>query len=342
MNNDYLRVNSKNDDEDIVVGEYIHEIKEETANKQEKKVTLLSLLSFSRKTNVTYTAKTLQTPNIKGVFTVLFIHLAIAFALCFFSALTSNIVLLIFTSAVASLIFPVFITTFAYKLDTTDGVSLIEISIGFIVGTCVYLIFSVFEPIFIQFIYFDWIQYIVSVIIRDVFLFVVANVFVKLARKDNMFDAILLTVTVYAGYMFISSFSALISNMFLSVQLYNGTETVSTGAIILGKESFKNIFTSFNETLLIQVTFLSVVTSSNAIVNGGVIGLNVSPIKDEKYKEWSLYLLFLLTVVLHIAAVFPSSIRLFELILKGLSIIFSVILAITILNYYLSKAKFKE
>ena len=342
MNNDYLRVNSKSNDKDIIVGEFKNKPQQQKELQAEKKVTLLTLLSFSRKTSPSYTAQTLRTPNIKGVFSLLFLNAFFSFALCLISFFTTNVILLVFSSAVASLVFPLFIISFAYKLDTTNGVSLIELMFGLIVGVGVFIIFSFFEDHINDIIKFDWVEELISVIIRDILLFIIANIFVSVAKKDNMFDALLLTVAVYAGYLFINSLSSLITSMFLSVQVYNGTEVQSTGAIILGKDTFKNVFAPFMKSIIKDAAFLSAVTSCCAFVNGGLIGLNVSPIKDVKYKAWSLYFLFVLTVVLNIAAIFPSSLQIFEIILKSISIIFSFILAVTVLNYYLSKAKFKE
>ena len=122
--------------------------------------------------------------------------------------------------------------------------------------------------------------------------------------------------------------------MFTSVELVGG---ISTGAIILSEEGFKKVIDSFFNSLLNDAVFMAITLGCYSIVNGGVIGLNISPVKDEKYRGWSLYVLPLVTLVLHLGAIFPSTIVLFSIILKGLSLVFSLVLAIMILNYYLSK-----
>lgn len=339
MNNDYLRVNSKSSDEDIAVGEFKAEAVQNNTKKNNKKVTLLTLLNYSRKYDPSSSIQTLNTPNLRSNFNIFMSLGFVAVILCFIAFLRSDITMLIFASAISSFIFPVFIIGFCYQLDKTHGVSITEIILGFLFGIGVYFAISLFDSYTNDLVYFSWIQDLWAVIIRDIVLFSVANIFVKIAKKDNMFDAMLLVVSLYAGYMFINSLNELISSLFISVQVNLGSESISsTGAIILGETGFKMVISSFFNSLLYDVLYLSSVMTCCAIVNGGVIGLNVSPIKDENYKEWSLYLLFLLTVILHIAAIFPTSIKLFEIILRSIGVIFSFILAITILNYYVSKS----
>ena len=108
MNNDYLRVNSKNEQQDIVVGEFKNQTEKQTNEVKEKKVTLLTLLNFSPTPNTPYTY-TLKTPNIKGVFSILFLLAFVVCSLCFVSYLTQDVILLIFTASVAAITFPLFL-----------------------------------------------------------------------------------------------------------------------------------------------------------------------------------------------------------------------------------------
>lgn len=339
MNNDYLRVNSKTNDEDIAVGEFKAEVVHNNKKNNNKKVTLLTLLNYSRKNDPSSSMQMINTPNLRSNFNIFITLGFVALVLCFIAFLRSDITMLIFASAISSFVFPIFIIGFCFQLDKTHGVSISEIIFGFLFGIGIYFLISLFDSYANELVYFSWIQDLTAVIIRDFILFFSANIFVKIAKKDNMFDALLLVVSLYAGYMFINSLNELIASLFISVQVNLGTETISsTGAILLGETGFKMVVSSFFSSLLQDVLYISSVTTCCAIVNGGVIGLNVSPIKDEKYKEWSLYLLFLITIILHIAAIFPTSIKLFEIILRSIGIVFSFILAITILNYYVSKS----
>jgi hypothetical protein len=208
---------------------------------------------------------------------------------------------------------------------------------GVVVGIWIYVALNFGKVYFQKLFYFVWINEIFSVLIRDVALFLVANLFVKITKKASLYDAMLLTVCLYAGYTFASSLDVLIDSLFLNVELTNGQTVVSTGAIVLGEDSFKYVISSFLTTLCFEVLYSSTVVSSYAVVNGGVIGLNVSPLKDKRYKEWSLYLLFAITIILHLGATFPSTIKVFNLTLKIVSLVFSAILALTVLNYCLSR-----
>ena len=184
---------------------------------------------------------------------------------------------------------------------------------------------------------YTWLQSILTTAINDTALFLGAILFIKIAKKDNLFDAILLCVCLYAGYMVMNSLDVLINSLFINVEIVVGESTFTTGAIILNDLSFKSIILEFLNTFINDVIFMSLIIGCSAIINGGVIGLNVSPLKDETYNEWSIYLLFIITVILHVGAIFPSTIILFNVILKTLSAVFLVILAILIINYYLSK-----
>lgn len=333
MNNDYLRVNSKTEDEDIVVSEFKND-SEVVEEEKEKPINLITLLNFSRNGGGSLDLKNGNLPNLRGVLAVLLICAISVVVFSFISFLTYDPTVLLFTAMLASLIFPVFLVVFFFKFNASSRTTFVEIILGSIIGACLFVVLNYIEWHVNGLIYFKWLQIILDVILRDAFLFVCASLFVKIAKKDNLFDAILLAVAVYAGYVFVNSLDELVKSLFTSVELIGGT---SAGAIILTEDGFKTIFDSFLQTLLYDVIFSSITLGCYAIVNGGVIGLNVSPVKDEKYSGWSLYMLFFITLVLHLGAIFPSAIPLFEILLKGLSLIFSIILAIMILNYYLSK-----
>ena len=51
MNNDYLRVNSKTDDENIAVSEFKNE-KKQTVEENQQKITLMALLNFHKTSGV--------------------------------------------------------------------------------------------------------------------------------------------------------------------------------------------------------------------------------------------------------------------------------------------------
>ena len=72
MNNDYLRVNSKIEDKDIVVSELKNEKPTATENR-EKPVNLITLLNFSRNNQSNSESTTQNLPDMHGVFTFLII-----------------------------------------------------------------------------------------------------------------------------------------------------------------------------------------------------------------------------------------------------------------------------
>ena len=333
MNNDYLRVNSKTDEEDIVTSEFKNE-SEDKKDESEKPINLITLLNFSRKGQGGLDFKNENLPNLRGVLTIFLICAISVLIFLFICYLSLDSTVLIFTATLASLIFPVFLIVFFFKFNTSKRTSFTEIVIGTLVGACVFVVLTFVEVYLNDLIYFKWLQIIVDVVFRDLLLFICANLFIQIAKKDNLFDAILLVVSIYAGYIFVNSLDVLFKSLFVSVELDGGA---SVGAIIISPERLKVVFDSFVHTLISDVLFSSITLSCYAIVNGGIIGLNVSPIKDERFRGWSLYMLFIVTAILHLGVIFPSAFLLFEIVLKTLSLIFSIVLAIMNLNYYLTK-----
>lgn len=228
MNNDYLRVSSKTEDEDIIVSELKNEVKDE--KETEKPINLITLLNFSRNGSGNLDFKTENLPNLRGVLTVLIICAISVIVFSFISFLSYDPTVLLFTAMLASLIFPVFLIVFFFKFNASNRTSFIEIIIGSIIGVSIFIVLNYIERYFNELIYFKWLQIIIDVILRDVFLFLCVGLFIKIAQKDNLFDVILLAVSVYAGYIFVNSLDEIIKSLFTSVELVGGT---NAGAIIL-------------------------------------------------------------------------------------------------------------
>ena len=104
MNNDYLRVNSKTDDENIAVSEFKNE-KKEVVETNQQKITLMTLLNFN-KANEIDGVKYVNLPKFKGLLTIFLINVFATFLLSFLSFLTSDVIILLFTATIASLITP--------------------------------------------------------------------------------------------------------------------------------------------------------------------------------------------------------------------------------------------
>lgn len=337
MNNDYLRINSKTEDQNIAVSEFKNEIKNEEVEKPTN-LNLFTLLSFSKSKSGFHKIKAENLPSFKGLLAILLIYAAATILLTFISFLTSDVTMLLFTAAFASLMFPLFLLLFFYNLNTAKTTNFIEIITGTTLGTSLFVALNLLDVYLDHLIKYNWFKNMVGIIIRDIVLFISASLFVKIAKKDNLFDALLLSVALYAGYLFTHSLDVMINSLFINADVtVPNQETIVTSVIMLSEEGYKAIILSFLDAFINQVVFTSLIIGCSSIINGGVIGLNVSPLKDDGYREWSLYVLFFITVVLHLGASFPSSIRTFSILLKASSAIFLAILAIMIINYYLSK-----
>ena len=337
MNNEYLRVNSKTDEQDIAVSEFKNEKKVE-AKDSSPTLNLITLLNFSRSKSGISKLKTENLPNFKGLLSILLIHASVACVLTFISFVTSDVTVLLFTAAVVSVMFPLFLLLFFYNLNTSKATSIMEVILGVIIGISLFVFLNLIDVYLKQFIKYTWFKSILELVIRDTVLFLGANLFVKIAKKDNLFDALLLSISLYAGYLFAHSLDILINSLFIGADvIIQGQQPVSTGVIMLNKVGFTTTILDFINSFVYEVIFISLIIGCTAIINGGVIGLNVSPLKDASYREWSLYVLFIITVILHLGAIFPSATKTFSIILKCLSAVFLLILTFMIINYYLSK-----
>ncbi len=337
MNNDYLRINSKTEESDIVISEYKNEIKAKDTEPTSPP-SLFSFLSFTKSKSGISKIKAKNLPSFKGIWAILLMYASATILLTFISFLTSDVTMLLFTAAVASMMFPLFLLLFFYNLNPSKTTKFIEIITGTILGISLFVLINLVDVYLAKIIRYTWFKNIIEIIIRDTILFISAGLFVRIAKKDNLFDALLLAVSLYAGYLFVRSLDLLINSLFISIEMTGANNTpIVTGAIILNEEGFKTTILSFLNSYLNEVVYMSLIICFFAIINSGVIGLNVSPLKDEGYREWSLYVIFVITIILHLGASFPSTIKMFSIILKTSSAVFLLILAIMIVNYYLSK-----
>ncbi len=180
-----------------------------------------------------------------------------------------------------------------------------------------------------------WLGDLFATVVKDTVLFLLSYLIVRVTKKNNILEAILVTVCIYVGYVFVYSLDNMISSMLVATEFTHGQ------VIIMGEEGLRNVQHSFLYSLFDSI-YVSCLTSFWGIINGGVIGISIYPIKNEHIKEWSLSSMFLITVVLHVIAVFPSMITIFEIILRVTAFIISLVLAIKMLNYYLAKLKIKK
>ena len=334
MKNDFLRVNSKTDNDEIVIGEFSSKPIEKE-NIKEKTVSIFSLFSSNKDNDYVLEITNKKMPSVRSVFTLLIIHSLASLLLCLVAFLTSDISTLMFSAMISSLILPMFMLVFLYQINTENTISFFEIIVGVALGGTTYLILSNLEGYILELITSKWLGDLFATVVKDTVLFLLSYLIVRVTKKNNILEAILVTVCIYVGYVFVYSLDNMISSMLVATEFTHGQ------VIIMGEEGLRNVQHSFLYSLFDSI-YVSCLTSFWGIINGGVIGISIYPIKNEHIKEWSLSSMFLITVVLHVIAVFPSMITIFEIILRVTAFIISLVLAIKMLNYYLSKLKIKK
>ena len=113
MNNDYLRINSKTEENDIVISEFKNEIKSEE-KEQSSTFSLFSFFKFGKSTHGISKIKAENLPSFKGLWAILLIYASATILLTFISFITSDVTMLLFTAALASLMFPLFMLLFFF------------------------------------------------------------------------------------------------------------------------------------------------------------------------------------------------------------------------------------
>ena len=344
MKNDFLRVNNYDGkDKDVVVSVYE---KKTVVKEKKKKYSLLAILGDEREANKIceeeLTAAPIPRPNM--VFSIILMLLISLIVMYFAALITSSVPVLLLMGFVASFIIPIFAVLFFYEMNTRKNISLIEIIGGFIIGVAIYLFLNALDKFLAgEFAKYDTVFSFVGVALRGLILFFASMIYAKALKKHSVFGIILLVVCIYSGYSAIKSFSSLASSMMIGVQVTSGSQLpYAAGAIINDSSYFQKSMENFISSISYNALFIPFLTVCWAVINGAVIGLNTLSEKTDKYPTSSFYLLTILTIVLNMFVNFPTTIKIFSIILNILSFAVSAVIAVRITNYCLSKENFTE
>ncbi len=319
MNNDFLRLGSKDEKDGIVEGEVSRKKKD---RENAEKTGVFNIFGF---------AKNKKTG--KNEFRSLFLPFSlmiIAIILLFIIAFVSFDVKIFTISLIAtSLIFPLFFLILAGKTVLYEKFSVSESVIYTFSGLFAFTVIkfalskllSVLPDV-------RWTDNIINIVAENSLMFVFALVCAVIARKDDVFSAVFITVCVFSG-------------MQISKSVFSVAEKLFKDAEKLG--SLKNFFDGLSPwffLLVIKSNVLSAILSfTNAIINGFAIGFLISPVKEKGVKKISFLIFFILTLLFSVTADFPTIIISLFIILNLLSVFCSAFLAIKIFAYVLSANK---
>ena len=338
MNNEFLRVNAKEEQEGINTGTF--EVKTESVAEDKGKVTLLSILGIHKK-GVTLSDE-LKVPDIRNAFPALLTTVLLNLILFFLAQATTNSFLLILMTFASAMILPLFVLYFIYELNQMKNVSYIQILGGFVLGFLFFILLDLVKGNLYAIFYEEtWALWFLRCIVEDVGVFFIAMLYVKLAKKDNIFAIILLVVSVYSGFCAARSISEQISALLVTITV-GGAESTShlLYGIIFSETYLGKCSSAFFTAVVYNSVFLSLFSFFQSVICGGIIALTYSPVRSDRAKESSVYLLLLLSCILHLMIEFNSTIEFFSVFLKTVAFVIAFVVFLRMFNYLLSRTNF--
>ena len=333
MDNDYLRVNSKSDDEEIVTEEY-DITKEQIHVEEQKKLTVMGILFSGKKKHGK--ALSVPLPTFKGSFTVFLIVSFVAVFLLFIALVTKTAEFFIIDALLISVLFPLSAISFFNDLNTKRNVRLSEIICAVASGMFAYLLIGFINNYIISLLSdIQAVGTVITTIFTDAFLFFLAYIYIKLIKKDDMFAAILICVSIYAGYLVMYTADSLIDSLCVSVTVFSG----ELRAIVFNGETneFGRSANAYVRNIVSDGIHYPLLSICWATICAGVIGLTTMPIREIREHRATYALFLLIQIVLHVVSNFTSTLKFYNVLISSLCLIFSLFCAIRMLNYALSK-----
>ncbi len=336
MNNDYLRINSQDDDQEIVLSEC--DVKKSDAKKKEEKPVTVANILFSGKKKKSGEFLIGSLPSFKGGFNVFLAMMLISCVLLFIAIITRQTILFILDSLLTALILPLSIVIVfsdlngqknvkTYEMITAFGVGVIAFLAADLVGTNIDSLFDGYKTV----------SNIINIVLTDLFLFLLCVVYLRITQKNDIFTEILLCVCVYCGYITFWSARGLIQNLFIPM----GNEYFSAIPNVITKD--KTFTSDFMSGIISKGFYQPLLMIGRAVITSGVASLMSLPFQIERERRRTYNLFILIEIVLHIlASEFASTVDFFNVILSAIYIIVSYYCAIKILNYALSKYDLSE
>ena len=334
MNNEYLRVNSKDGQDGIVEGVYETKIKEETES--EKAPTIYSLLRQRDNTALNFQRKL---PSLSKYLFTLLILISVVFLLFFLSFAVQNTDMLVGVAVFASAVLPIFICCIFYELNAFKNVSFGGVLGGIIVGIVYYFVISAVKiGLFELTARYEWLQKFIFTAIFDLGLILVSSIYVKLLKKVNLFASLLAVICVYAGFYFTNAFLNIYNSLFSATKIEGGQGAF---AIVKSVENFSKTVFPFAVAILKCGVYESLLYFFWSVICGGVIALKVSPVKSV-YKDGSLYFLIITQLVLHGLKNVGSMMIAVDVALNAICTAVSLIVAYKMLNFILLKSSHEK
>lgn len=327
MNNDYLRVNSKSDDAEIVDSEF--DVAKPEIVPEKKKVTFMTILFSGKKSRAD--GISVDLPSFKGGFTVFLSIALMSLVMLLVAILSKNTTFLIVDTFLISLMFPLSGIVMFSDLNLRKDLKIHEIICAIVVGVFAFIIVYFVEN-YISSVLRDYSTFanILNAITNDLFFFVLCVVYLRVARKADIFTEILICICIYSGYMMFWTATGLVSELFVAVP---GNKTIFA---IPSEVSKVNDLGSYMGIILQKGVYFPFLIYCKAVITAGVASLLTLPFRAAKEKNKTFYLFILIEILLHILSDYNPLTPSFKAIVPIICVAASFFCALRILNYALS------
>lgn len=341
MNNDYLRVNSKETDDGIAENSFNDRQKEKSEKIiKPQTLTIFSLLK-SEHSGVSWSVL-----NTRNLFSITLTTLSLAILLYFIAIISSSVIFLIMGSIVISFALPLCFIVFLFELNNLRNVSLNNICISITIGVIYYVVVTLCkEPLSNHFSNVPELNFFGDVIltaIDDILLFIVAYITAKLFKKDCIFGTMLIVVSVFSGYSMADTATKLIQSLFINVVVNAyGLGIYGVGAAIVSDAKFFHLtLGSFTPVLLKEGIFMTILVCLWAVICGTLVSIMTAPVKNGLYGTKSIYVLCFFIILMHTGVTMQYTSKFLSFVIYFGVLIISVIFAIRLLNYSLARTNF--
>ena len=357
MDNDYLRVNSKEIADGIVESELIEIVnnkeqsaptenkdsKENKKNKANKTKTNLNIFTLLKegKSNVSW-----HILNTNDLLSVALTTFSFALLLLFISTISKSILFLIMSSIVISFALPFCFIVFLFELNNMKNVSVGNICISIAIGMAYYALVKLYkrpiENYFSSIPVMNFFGNVILTVIDDVLLFAIAFIMAKLFKKDCMFGTMLIVVCVFNGYSIADSLSKLLSSMFTNVNISTDSINTYTSAIISSNQFYDNALFAFLPVLFKEGFFMTILMCFWSVICGTSISSITAPLKNDSYKDLSSYSLCVSVVIMHAAITMKYASPFLSFIINFAVLVITVLISIKLLNYSLARTNYNN
>ncbi len=335
MNNDYLRVNSKERDDEITEASFTSKKSEPRSVKdEEQKITLFSLLKRGKVNELGWNG-----PKTRNILTMLLVSVLFSVVLYFVSTVNYSIAALIAAICIDVIALPLCLIVFFYELNVMRNVGIFEIGIGTLIGALYYLIIMLIESPLKERFTFGYasanIHTGIVTIIEDILLFSIAHLCARLFKKDCIFGTILIVTCVFGGYIVADTFTEMVNGLFVG-------ETTGVLKIYISKDSaeFNTMIKNFMPTLIKEGVIMSALMCFWTVICGALVGILLSPVRKKYFSNPTVYALFCIVVAMHVAVSLEYSYGPLTVLIYCLTIFVSALLAIKLLNYAVAITNF--